>query len=138
MTGPMTITHAAEYAIRSVLHLAAQPEGKMVHLDEIAEAQELPKQFVKKLLSSLVKDEILIARKGVKGGFAFDRPPEEITVKRIVEAVDGPIHLSHCLHRKGECKHDGNCPIQRVWREAQGRMLAVLDGYTVEDMIKDA
>ena len=138
MTGQMMITHAAEYAIRTVLHLAAQPESKMVHLDEIAEGQQMPKPFLKKLLSSLVKAEILIARKGVKGGFAFERPPGEITVKRIVEAMDGPIHLSHCLHRKGECKHDGNCPIQRVWREAQARMLAVLDGYTVEDMIKDA
>ena len=138
MTGQMTITHAAEYAIRSVLHLAAQPEGKMVHLDEIVEAQELPKQFAKKLLSSLVKDEILITRKGVNGGFAFGRSPGEITLKMIVEAVDGPIHLMHCLQRKGQCKHDGNCPIQRVLREAQARMDAVLDGYTVEDMIEGA
>ncbi len=138
MTNRMKITRAAEYAVRSILHLAALSEGEMAHVDEIADAQEMPKPFLQILLSSLVKDGILRSDKGKNGGYALDRPPGEITLRTIVEAVGGEIHLSHCLERKGECKHDGNCRVQRVWREAQAKLLAVFDGYTVEDMIKGA
>ena len=59
----MKITQAAEYAVRSVLYLAAQPEARMVRVDEIVEVQEIPKEFLKKLLPSLVKAEILSSRR---------------------------------------------------------------------------
>lgn len=132
----MKNTNTVEYAIRGIIYLASQPPGRMVLLKEIAEIQAVPKNFLGKIFQMLVKAQILRSHKGSNGGFILNRPKDEITVRMIIEAVEGPIYLNRCLLKPGECSNEACCQMHQVWKEAQGSLLSVLDRYTVEDLTK--
>lgn len=133
----MKNNNTVEYAIRGIMYLASQPPGRMVLLKEIAETQGVPKNFLGKIFQMLVKAQILRSYKGSNGGFILDRPKDEITIRMIIEAVDGPIYLNRCLIKAGECINDKCCQMHQVWKEAQGSLLSVLERYTVEDLSKE-
>lgn len=134
----LQLTRDGEYGVRAVLFLASQPPGKISHITEIAETQEVPKSYLSKIMQHLVRSGLVRSRRGVNGGFALARPAETITVRQAIEAVEGPIFLNVCLVGKGECRRDDFCPVHQVWQEAQKRLFEVLDGKTMAQLVKDA
>lgn len=133
----MKLTRGGEYGIRGVLYLAGQPEGKVTMLAEIARAQEVPARFLAKIFQALAKAGLVRSHRGAKGGFSLGRSAGQITVKDVVEAVEGPIHLNICLLGPGECDLEKTCPLHKVWREAQDRMLEVLSHANFADLVRN-
>ncbi|MEK6657742.1 MAG: RrF2 family transcriptional regulator [Nitrospirota bacterium] len=131
----MRLTRAGEYGVRAVLHLAAQPEGKVTFVGEISEKQDVPRHFAAKVMQFLVKSGVVRSHRGVKGGFVLARPAKQITLKDVIEGVEGPIFLNICLIKKGECLRDDTCPVHLVWREAQGKLMEILNGVTVAELV---
>ncbi|MBI1912402.1 MAG: Rrf2 family transcriptional regulator [Deltaproteobacteria bacterium] len=134
----LQITRDGEYAVRAVLFLASQPEGKISLINEISEAQEVPKSYLSKIMQHLTRSGLVKSRRGAKGGFVIGRPADTITLRETIEAVEGPIFLNVCLIKKGECHRDVFCPVHPVWKEAQKRLFEVLDSKTMADLVKDA
>lgn len=130
----LNLTRDGEYAVRAVLYLSSQPEGKISLISEIAETQEVPKSYLSKIMQHLVRAGLVKSRRGINGGFMLARPAEMITMRQAIEAVEGPIFLNVCLVRKGECHRDDFCPVHLVWKEAQRRLLEVLDGKTMAEL----
>jgi Rrf2 family iron-sulfur cluster assembly transcriptional regulator len=64
------------------------------------------------------------------------RPAEQITMRQIIEAVEGPINLMWCMVQPGECHLDATCPVHEVWHQAQTELLRRLDSVTLADLIK--
>ncbi|MBI5827920.1 MAG: Rrf2 family transcriptional regulator [Deltaproteobacteria bacterium] len=134
----LQLTRDGEYAVRAVLHLASQPDGKVSLITEIAEAQGVPKSYLSKIMQHLTRAGLVKSRRGARGGFALARPAEAITLRQVIEAIEGNIYLNICLVRKGECKRDEGCPVHVVWKEAQRKLFEVLDGKTMAQLVKDA
>ncbi len=134
----LQITRDGEYAVRAVVFLAAQPEGKVSLITEISETQEVPKSYLSKIMQHLVRSGLVKSRRGAKGGFVLARPANEITLRQTIEALEGPIHLNVCLIKKGECHRDDLCPVHPVWRDAQRKLIEILDSKTMADLVKDA
>ena len=132
----MQLTRAGEYAIRAIVYLSMQPEGKISLINEIAEVQEVPRSFLAKIIQTLTKVGLVRSHRGVKGGVTLARRPEEITLLEVIEKVEGPIFLNVCLIKQGYCHRDVTCPVHPVWREAQTALLGVLGSYTM-DMLVD-
>jgi Rrf2 family protein len=65
------------------------------------------------------------------------RPPQEITLLQVIEAVDGPILLNHCLLRSGSCEHEPYCAAHDVWANLQDRFVTELNSVTMEDLAKE-
>jgi len=122
----MKLTRGGEYGIRGVLYLARQDDGKVSMLSAIAESQDVPPRFLAKIFQALAKAGIVKSHRGAKGGFSLARPASEITVKDVIEAIEGPIFLNVCLIAQGECSRDKICPVHAIWEEAQEKMMAVL------------
>lgn len=133
----LQLTRDGEYAVRAILHLSSQPVGQVSLVNEIAEAQDVPKSYLSKIMQHLVKSGLVKSRRGAKGGFTLAIPAEQITLRETIEAIEGPIHLNVCLVKKGECYRDALCPVHPVWREAQSKLIAVLDSKTMADLVKD-
>ena len=95
----LRFTSAADYAVRAMIHLACLPEERQVLRDEIAAAENIPSSFMAKILRSLVRGQLLRSARGVNGGFALSRTPDEITLLEIVEAIEGPLNLTDCSTR---------------------------------------
>lgn len=134
----LQLTRDGEYAVRAVLYLASQPEGKVSLINEISEAQEVPRSYLSKIMQHLAKAGLVNSRRGARGGFTLARPAGSITLRETIEAVEGPIFLNICLKRKGECHRDESCPVHLVWHEAQKRLFEVLEGKTMEQLVRDA
>jgi Rrf2 family protein len=130
----MELTRKGEYAIRAVLCLARQPQGKVALLGEIAESAQAPPTFLAKILQGLVKLGLVRSTRGAGGGFVLGRPAAEITLRELVEAVEGPIVPNRCLTGGGPCEAGGACRVHHVWRTVQSKVVEVLDGVTVADL----
>lgn len=134
----LQLTKEGEYAVRALLYLASQPDGKHCLINDIAEAQEVPRNYLSKIMQHLARAGFVKSRRGSKGGFLLARPADEITMRQVIEAVEGPIFLNVCLIREGECHRDDLCPVHPVWKEAQRRLFEVLDSKTMAALAKDA
>jgi len=130
----MELTRKGEYAIRGIVYLAQLPPGKVALISEIAEAAEVPQTFLAKILQSFAKIGIVNSYRGAGGGFVLGRPASRITLREVVEAVEGPILPNRCLIGSGTCDRDGTCGVHPVWRQVQQRVVEVLDGVTIEDL----
>ncbi len=130
----MRLTRAGEYGVRAALHLANQPEGKITFVSEISEKQDVPRHFAAKVMQLLVRSGVVRSHRGVKGGFTLARPASKITLKDVIEGVEGQIFLNLCLIKKGECPRDDTCPVHLIWREAQDKLMEILDGVTVAEL----
>ena len=132
----MQITRSEEYGLKGVLFLAKQPPEKITLVSEISKEQNIPETFLAKIFQRLSKVGVLRSIRGSKGGFSLGKPAKEITMKEVIEALEGPIALNRCLRREGECKEEKGCPLHQVWEKAQQRILDILDKTTMEDLIK--
>jgi Rrf2 family protein len=99
----MKLSTQADYAVRTVYELSRRQPGAIVQTREIAEAQGLPEQYLAKVVQSLARAGLLHTSRGNHGGVSLTRPPVEISVREVFEAVDGPLELHRCGQRPEPC-----------------------------------
>ena len=129
------LTHAADYAIRSVMYIASMPEGRPVLRSEVARVEKISPSFMAKLLRLLVRGGVLKSSRGVHGGFILAKEAAEISLLDIIEAMEGPIQLVPCLPDASKCEHSPRCPASSVWEHIQEQMTLVLGDTSVENLI---
>ena len=116
------------------MHLAAQPPEAVVLVKDIATAEGLPESYLSKIFQELAKDGLVRSHRGAKGGFSLARPAEAITLREVIEAIEGPIALNRCLSPTEGCEFQDTCPLRPVLAQAQEQFLAVLDRTTLRDL----
>lgn len=87
-------------------------------IGELARRRDIPVQFLEGLFATLRRAGILQSQRGVKGGYTFARPPEEITVLEIVELLEGEL----------------SADAEGIWAEAAEAVRGVLGGVTIADV----
>lgn len=132
----MYITLESDYAVRIVDCLAAQPQR--IGAGVIAELTGVTPRFTLKILHKLVSAQIVRSYKGAKGGYELARSAGEITLRQVIETVEGPYAFSRCLDPNHTCKCEatsckrGNCRFQRVYDEISENVRKKLDEITFE------
>ena len=133
----MHITREGDYAVRVVVALAETPAGDIVRTEDLSHATGVPRPYLKKIIQALSRAHLVDTRQGRRGGVRLRRDPSTITLRHMVEAIEGPIHLNRCLARAGFCPRDSVCPVHPVWRRIQGVLVRELDGVTARDLAAD-
>ena len=132
----MRVSAKADYAVRAAAELAAaQAEEAPVKGERLAEAQDIPRQFLEHILLELKHHGIVRARRGAKGGYWLARPADEVTVAEIVRAVEGPIaHVQstppEAIEYRGHSEH-----LQEVWIAVRASLRHVLEEVTLADLV---
>lgn len=133
----MIYSAGCEYGIRALMSIARQaPAGKFLLLRKIISANELPVQYVGKILQTLVRGGILLSAKGRGGGFALERPPEKIFLREIVDAVDGPQRIKRCILGFSPCDNAQPCPQHDDWMQVREQIERLLDRTTLADLVR--
>jgi Rrf2 family protein len=130
----MRISAKADYAVRAALELAAAPEGEPVKGTKLAEAQEIPLQFLEHILLELKHARLIQARRGARGGYWLARPADKITIADVIRAVEGPLANIHEAAPE-ELRYLG--PAERlrdVWVAVRANLRAVLESVTLADV----
>ncbi len=87
----ISITTKSPYAVLALAELGRSSGAEPVPIGELAKRRDVPVQFLEQLFAVLRRAGVISSQRGVKGGYRFARPPEEVTVLEIVELLDGPI-----------------------------------------------
>jgi Rrf2 family transcriptional regulator, cysteine metabolism repressor len=87
----ISITTKSPYALQALAELGRSSGGEPVPIGELARRRDVPVQFLEQLFAVLRRGGVISSQRGVKGGYRFARPPEEVTVLEIVEMLDGPL-----------------------------------------------
>ncbi len=130
----MRLTRGGDYGIRGMLYLAMQPFETVTLLNEISNSQNIPESYLAKIFQALAKAGLVRSHRGFKGGYSLGRPSESITIKDVIEGVEGPIALNRCSVEESTCTEEIDCRIQDVWKDAQNAMIDVLEGTTLADL----
>lgn len=131
----MRLTRGSEYGILGVMYLAGQPPGTIALVNRISRDQNIPESYLAKIFQDLAKRGLLASHRGAKGGFSLARDPSQITLRDIIEAIEGPIALANCLDGRQGCDRIDSCPLYPVLNEAQTRMLEILERTTMRDLV---
>ncbi|MEW6051396.1 MAG: Rrf2 family transcriptional regulator [Candidatus Zixiibacteriota bacterium] len=134
----MQFTKAEEYGMFGVLYLAEKDRSVITPLSEISEAQNIPEKFLAKIFQSLSKNGIVRSHRGVRGGFTLAKDPREITLKEVLETIQGPYHLMKCIKDIRNCDNNGQgfCALREVILIAEEQLCAVFEKYTIADLIE--
>ncbi len=130
----MRLNQATDYAMRSVLYLSGLPYGQVVEAKLISEEERVPMRFLLKILRQLTQAGIVQSYRGINGGYSLARPPSEITMLDVVEALEGPIAVNRCLHSPEECNKlfSAHCPVHEALYELQTVMKEHLSRYNFQ------
>lgn len=132
----MKITRQADYAVRTMVYLSHPSVSGRVPTSVIAEAEDIPQPFLTKVISQLSTAGLVITSRGMGGGVALARPPEEITLLRVIEAVDGPILISNSLLRSNTSEIESYRAVHDTWANIQARLVQDLESVTMAELAR--
>ncbi|MFC1475899.1 RrF2 family transcriptional regulator [Candidatus Zixiibacteriota bacterium] len=133
----MILNRRGEYSILGMIHLAGQPYGNFMEISEVARSVSVPEKFLRILFHELVKSRLLRSQRGTGGGFTLARPAAEITLRAIVEAIQGPVAAFDCVtENSAECEKAPCCGLHMVLRGIRQGIVQELDRYTLADLAK--
>jgi Rrf2 family iron-sulfur cluster assembly transcriptional regulator len=126
----MRLTRAGEYAVRCMLFLSCLGVDKIGSRLEIAQAMDIPAQFLGKIAQQLARAGYIEIVQGPKGGFRLVVPPEKVTLLGVIEAVIGEIYLNDCVIRPESCHRSPSCSVYQVWQKARRQLRQTLEEAT--------
>lgn len=133
----MQFTKAEEYGIFGVLYLAETDDGRVVPMSEISQAMEIPEKFLAKIFQSLSKSGVIRSHRGVRGGFTLARDPKDITMREVLETIQGPYHLMRCTENMSLCaKQCEFCSLREVLLLAENRLVSVFEAFSLTDLVE--
>ncbi len=132
----MYITQEADYAVRIVYCLAKS--GKRRDARSVSEEVCVTLRFSLKILGKLSAGGIVNSYKGNKGGYELARPPEEITLKEVLAAVEGPYAIARCLS-EGDCNwgQNSSCAFQSAYRRISDSINLQLNGINFANIMNE-
>ena len=130
----MKFSASIEYAIHGLVYLTRAAAGKTTLVSEVATAINVPESYLRKVFQQLTRSGILNSQRGARGGFILAQSADSVTLKDIVEAIDGSLPVYKCMQRQRECTLDVDCPVQREFGRAQQMMAGVLEQTSINDL----
>ena len=117
--------------------MACFPKGKVFYLNLIAERVKVPPVFLHKLFQKLCRSEIVISHRGTRGGFSLAKNPAKITVRKVIEILQGPILLNRCLDKRYRCHREQICSLRKRLSLFQKKTINFFGRMALKDLAKD-
>jgi Rrf2 family protein len=127
------VSAKADYAIRAAVELAAAGDGP-VKGEQLAQAQEIPPNFLENIMADLRNAGLVVSRRGADGGYWLARPAAEIALADVIRAVDGPLANVRGV-RSEQVAYTGSAErLRDVWIAVRASLRAVLERVTLADV----
>lgn len=132
----MKFSSRAIYGIRAMLALARSHGQGSVFLKDIVEREHLPGTYLEQLMGPLRKAGIVQGVRGARGGYTLARPPAEIPVLAILEALEGPLNLADCPGGPGCCRKPDACALQGLWLDGSRALARVYQDLSLAELLE--
>jgi len=130
----MRLTTYTDYTFRTLMYLAVNGD-RYATISEIASAYRISEAHLMKVVHQLGVAEIIQTVRGRRGGVRLARSPESINLGAVLRRTETDLALVSCLDKAGTCVISDGCRLSKVLQEALAAFLAVLDRYTLADLV---
>ncbi len=131
----MKLSTRSRYGARLMFELALNYNNDLIFLKDIAKRQGVSEKYLSKLIIPLRGAGFVNTVRGAHGGYIIAKDPKEITMRQIVEILEGDITPVECIKDKNICGRR-NCPTKFVWDEVYRVILNTLDNITLADVVE--
>jgi Rrf2 family protein len=128
----MRFSRESYYGLRILKHMAGRP-GAVIEASQIAAAARVPPAFAAKILQKLAAARIVRSQRGKTRGYSL-AAPESLSVRAIVEALDGPDIFERCVFWRNRCNNARPCPLHDLWKRVRPEVAAQMERMTIAQM----
>lgn len=130
----MQLTRYTDYGFRLLTYLALLPDGERASIDEISDLYDISRNSVNKIVHQLGKEGVIDTKQGKGGGLCLKMLPQDICVGNMVLILENNIQMASC--QSPPCRIYRGCVLKDIFHEATQILLAVLNKYTLADLLK--
>lgn len=113
----MKLSKESQYGLLGLVYLVKQPKGKIVQIGQVAVGADLPPAFLAKIFKKLGNHGILRSYKGgIERGYSLQKSPAEISIKEVLEAIEGPDLFQRCVFWSDKCSDINPCILHEIWK----------------------
>ncbi|HJU49477.1 MAG TPA: SUF system Fe-S cluster assembly regulator [Pseudogulbenkiania sp.] len=133
----LRLSKLTDYGTVIMAHMAREP-GRVYSAAELAGAVGVATPTASKILKALARKALLQSLRGAHGGYLLSRPPREISIAQVIDALEGPLGVTECSVAAGLCQQEDTCALRGHWLRINRALRQTLDGLTLEDMAQPA
>lgn len=117
-----------------VMTCLARESDRLQAVSAIAAETRMAPPTISKILKQLAHEGLVISQRGAKGGYTLARPPEQISMIEIIDALEGRVGLTECGSSPGLCTQESLCSIRTNWQRINGAVREALAGVSLAEM----
>ena len=129
----LRISKMTDYAIMVMVQLNAS-KGEVLSAQALAERSRLELPTVSKVLKLLVKDGLVESYRGPSGGYSMKQDARDISVAKIIAAIEGPIAMTECSVEEGLCAQEAMCSLRGNWQRISMAVAEAMEGVSLAEM----
>jgi Rrf2 family protein len=130
----MKLSIETNYALSALTHLARHPAGSVVGVADLGRSTGVSPAFLSKILQRLTQAGFVRGYRGKRRGYGLAIPPESISARAVVEALNGPGLLQRCIFWSNECADANPCPLHDAWATIRQALWAQLDCVSIAQL----
>ena len=136
----LKINRQTDYAVRVILALARREPGVRLSSGQIKDEMLIPPAFMSRIVAQLAASGLVLTFAGRDGGLQLPRPADQINLRDVLEAFEGPLLLSECMGARSEddCPFRLDCPVRSKWGRVQAAMLRELAAVSFADLAAES
>jgi Rrf2 family protein len=134
----MRVPTRVRYALRAVVEIAERDSNVPVPIRDFAKAQGISTKYAKQLMNHLGKAGIVQGFRGVGGGYALARDPDDITVFDIYDALKEDVRLAPCVNTDVGCDRQDCCAARNFWTGMSKVLVGELKSTSIGDLLREA
>lgn len=132
----MRLSTRSRYGTRLMLELALHYNKGTVFLKDIAREEEISEKYLSHLVIPLKANGLISSSRGAHGGYRLAKSPSHITVKDIVQTLEGDLSPVECVKNPSICRRTSGCVTRDVWEKLDERISDTLSSITLKDLVK--
>jgi Rrf2 family protein len=132
----MKLSTRGRYGVRLMLDLALHCGEGPILLRDIAQRQKISEKYLWQLINPLKTTGLVNSLRGAHGGYILGKAPEAISLREILQVLEGPLCMVGCVDNPSLCERADSCIFRNIWEEASNNMRQTLEDTTLAALIK--
>jgi Rrf2 family protein len=132
----MKLSTRTRYGVRLMLELAMKSNKGQIFLKDIAREEAISEKYLSLIIIPLRGAGLVSSTRGAHGGYTLAKPPSEITIKDIVDVLEGDTCLVDCIKNPSACQRSSRCASRDLWIKLSDRISQTLGSTTLEDLVR--
>lgn len=134
----MKISTRTRYGLRFMICLAGESSDKTIQLSEVAKKEDVSEKYLSQIAIPLKMAGLIKSIRGAGGGYKLNRNISNITVREIVEALEGNLYPVECSFSPSSCEKSSTCIGQKVWKKMGDEIGNTLEKLTLKNLLEDS